>query len=96
MVPTRSLACASLLLLASGAVVLAAEPASACPAPTSGTGFSTCRGDASLPMPSTTGGTFCINALCPSVQSTEVPGFCVEGWAGGRPWTVEMCVPTGV
>jgi hypothetical protein len=89
----KPLAYACLLTLVAGLFAVLAQPVSACPEPTSGDGIATCSGTTSVPEPSTTGGPFCLNAICPGLKGQPVNALCVEGWAGGRPWTTEICVP---
>lgn len=88
----RPLAYASSAMLAFGLLVLVAQPADACPEPTSGTGLATCQGPASTIEPSTTEGPVCWNALCPGVESNPTTGLCAQVWLKGNGGDT-ACVP---
>lgn len=87
----KMLTYASLVLLTGASLVLAADPAAACPEPTSGTGLATCSGTASTVEPTTTEGPVCWNAFCPGVESGSAPGTCAQTWLKGNGGD-EVCV----
>ena len=89
----NALAFASSAMLAFGLLAFVADPAAACPSPTSGTGLATCQGTAFVPGPSTTGGPACWNTLCPWIASTPSPGPCAQVWLLGDAVTGNVCVP---